>query len=314
MTVYPKRGILYLGYRKDGKWIYKSTGLKDTPENRRKLQRFNYDEPQHHLLSPLLSSLVQQFLKEKHFLKTKTLVGYENVLKDVIKVIGDISIIDITPEHITQVQKYWQQHSHNTLASYNKQLKVFFNYLVNKEYIPKNFIPNIKYQPKTIRIIPDDVMDKILEKAKPNPKHYRLIYFLSKTGFRLNEALNLDWQDVDFVNKVIVLRDTKGNRDDIFPLTEELEVFLKSFAQPPGSVFQIKSLSWMRKKYFTDYTIHDIRRTYATHLLKNNINPYKVMRLLRHKDFATTMRHYAYVSMMDIKNDLDNLSNGKSGG
>lgn len=314
MTIYPKRGILYLGYRDKGKWIYKSTGLPDTKENRRKLQKFNFDVQDYDYLTPPISVCIKQFLNSKRQLKHHTVIGYEFILNDFQNCIGDICVSDITPQHIETVHQYWSRHSKNTLASYNKTLRIFFNFLVEREYIKKNIVPNIKYEPKVVRIIPDEVMDKILEKARTNPKHYRFLYFLKETGFRVGEAISLQWEDIEFENKRIVLRNTKGKRDDEFPLTDSLSEFLESFRQSSGSVFGFQNtfaLSWLRKKYFLHFTFHDIRRTFATKLLANNVNPYKVMKLMRHKDFKTTMQHYTYIQTLALRDELDKVQGSK---
>lgn len=317
-TIYAKRGVLYIGFKEEsGRWIYKSTGLKDTKENRLKLNRYSYDKvysPK--LLVPNLGTCISLFLASKHFLEPDTLVGYELILNQVKGFVGDISVNDIGPEQIQQTQRIWsEKHSKNTLASYNKVLRMFFNFLVEQGYVEKNFIANIKYSPKAIRIIPDEVMDNILEKSKSNIKHYRLIYFLYQTGFRLSEALNLKWEDVQFENRIIIIRNAKDGTDNLFPLTDQLAAFLKEFRSNDGKVFGFNSkygISWLRKKFFRDYSFHDIRRTFATRLLKNNVNPYKVMKLMRHKDFKTTMNHYAYIDTLSLGNELV-IGNGSKG-
>lgn len=314
-TIYAKGGMLYIGFKtKDGKWKYKSSGLKDTKENRTKLRRYNYDQDYGKPLVPSLSTCISLYLNSKHHLEADTLIGYKLILNQFKDFIGDISVNDITPEHIQQIQSEWSKHSKNTLASYNKQLRIFFNFLVEQEYIKKNIVPKIKSQPKIIKIIPDDVMNRILERSKSNIKHYRLILFLNGTGFRLSEALNLEWKDIEWENKRIIIRNAKDGSDNMFPLTDELAEFLKSF-KGEGKVFGFNSkygISWLRKKLFQDYSFHDIRRTFATRLLKNNVNPYKVMKLMRHKDFKTTMNHYAYIDTLSLTSELLNGNSSNS--
>ncbi len=46
------------------------------------------------------------------------------------------------------------------------------------------------------------------------------------------------------------------------------------------------------------YTLHSIRKTFATSLVNNNVSIFDAMKLLRHKNVSTTMKYYTYLNRL----------------
>src|SRR3989338_8174189 len=74
-----------------------------------------------------------------------------------------------------------------------------------------------------------------------NLKHRLLLAFLYYSGMRLDEIRNLHWEDIDFERKTIHLKTTKGSRDRILFLHQELEKMIHLLgAKKEGLVFSPK--------------------------------------------------------------------------
>lgn len=309
-----KRGIIYVSLKQDGKWVRKSTGLKDTKENRRKVLLLEVQEKPR-LLFPPFSQLADEFIKTKRNNALGTVDSYQRTIDYFLLANSDVQPRLITDQHIDIFKDFLTGKglAQNTISSHIRNLRIIFNYFKEKGYIEKNLVKRIPQKEKPIKIIPDNLMNDFLTYLKSkNLRHYRFIKLLTLTGFRTGEAIELTWENIQFDNNRIVMRNIKGNRSDEFPLNETLKNFLLEF-RSTGSIFNYKStdsLKWL-KKVFTSklkgYSFHDIRRTFATKLLIGNVNPYVVMKLMRHKDFKTTMKHYAYIQTLEMGGDLERV-------
>ena len=103
-----------------------------------------------------------------------------------------------------------------------------------------------------------------------------LIWLLIHTGLRLEEALMLKWDDVDFANETFTAFDTKNNRDHTLPMTENTKIMLtRRIAENNIFVFpspihsdrpMTASKTFRRVSDETGFifTAHDLRRTVAT--------------------------------------------------
>jgi len=103
-----------------------------------------------------------------------------------------------------------------------------------------------------------------------------LIWLLLHTGLRLEEALHLKWNAVDFSNERFTVFDTKNNRDHTLPMTEDTKLMLEGrvseggqyvFAGPLGKLKPMtasKTFTRVSEEVGFVFTAHDLRRTVAT--------------------------------------------------
>ena len=121
-------------------------------------------------------------------------------------------------------------------------------------------------------------------------------YFLTiiLTGLRRTEAMDLKWSDVDLERKTLTVRDTKNHRDHTLPLSDYLLNILNSrkVSAEGEFVFQsskgrLQNLRYAKETATTNsgvsFTIHDLRRTFATIANSLDIPGYTVKMLLNHK-------------------------------
>ena len=99
------------------------------------------------------------------------------------------------------------------------------------------------------------------------------------TGLRRSEAANLKVGDLDFVNKVLVVRDGKGGKDRSIPLVEQTSDQLQQFCAgkgPEDSVFGISPgtvsaniSAWAKKAGCPHIHAHSLRHEFATQLARD---------------------------------------------
>jgi integrase len=125
---------------------------------------------------------------------------------------------------------------------------------------------------------------------------------------RKSEILGLKWQDIDFAMRTITVRQTKNNEPKVVPINQtvygELQhlprhlhsdyVFCNAAGEPYDEVKRAFHTA-CRKAGINDFRFHDLRHTFASHVVMNGINLKIVQHLLGHKDMRMTLR-YAQLS------------------
>jgi integrase len=147
-----------------------------------------------------------------------------------------------------------------------------------------------KEMPKAVGIIPKKELLQILAKLKEkNRKHYRTIYFLVATGFRVNELLNLKYEDINLRNNLIAITNTKSERIDYFPIYPALRKFIvKEFPNREGKVFDYKNRHslkfferFLKNEGFNHYTLHALRKTFISRAINTGVPIQEVMKIVR---------------------------------
>lgn len=139
---------------------------------------------------------------------------------------------------------------------------------------------------------------EFLDKCK-NHRCYFYFVFLLYTGCRREEALNLTYNDFDFINMVIHIRGTKTSSSDRFiPLFDHVNYFLP-VVLPAGSFklfnFRPDYVTKTFKKFCPRHKLHDLRHTFATRCIESGISASVVQSWLGHSRLETTTKIYTHI-------------------
>ena len=115
------------------------------------------------------------------------------------------------------VEKYLEtRHSNNNFNVHRRELSALFSYSVDTlEALDRNPINKISKMPHTVKekyIPPEKDIIKILLVADPTTDEKDLLMVLIHTLARIDEALRLTWNDINFKNRVLIKR-TRKTRD-----------------------------------------------------------------------------------------------------
>lgn len=155
----------------------------------------------------------------------------------------------------------------------------------------------------------------LLEQAT-NPSWLRpFLVTALHTGMRKGEILNLEWKDIDFDRRMLMIHRSKNGEKRSIPMSKTLYEVLKGIKvrDISGRVFPISDRSFraafdktLKKIGISDFRPHDMRHTFATRLVQNNVDLYKVKELLGHKTIAMTTR-YAHHCPESLRSSIDVL-------
>jgi integrase len=172
--------------------------------------------------------------------------------------------------------------------------------------------------------------ERFLRAAAPEWKAF-LVTAL-KTGLRVGELLALRWEDLDLFAGRLVVRRTlsrsqegspKGGRTREVPLSDEAVATLKAhrhlkgpyvFCEPDGKrlthsrVKDVVPRTCAKAQLAKRLTTHDLRHTFASHLVMRGVALKAVQELLGHATIDMTMR-YAHLSP-NVKREAVQLLDG----
>ncbi len=195
------------------------------------------------------------------------------------------------------------------------------------QYLPDKFLQNIRKllqqagvptKPNHPTKMHSEQINAILalkfEYQRPTLQLALATAMLGYMAFRPGEVANLRKEDIQLESKIIYLRDTKSQEPQEMPIHEDLQQILANYIKhlAPGEPLFIRQSKkqWERKDVYravekiSNYFEIDgifprrIRSTVACQLLRKGVPIHIVSALLRHKDIATTLRHYTGVADM----------------
>ncbi len=159
--------------------------------------------------------------------------------------------------------------------------------------------------------------------AVDNKKHKAILQTIYACGLRISELLHLEIAHICGDRKTFHLKGSKGNKDRIVPVPEELLVLLRTYYKKnlphkylfeghgstalhpkpysAGSVRKLLHRATKKAGIKKTVTPHTLRHSYATHLYENGINLRSIQVLLGHNSSKTT-EIYTHVTNIHIKN------------
>jgi integrase len=134
---------------------------------------------------------------------------------------------------------------------------------------------------------------------------------------RRGEILDLRWQNVDLLKRLIRVVKSKNGEKRTIPMSNTLFNLFKvvNVRDISGRVFPISGSSLRQafdkavaKTNLEDFRFYDLRHTFATRLVQNGVDLYKVKELLGHKTITMTMR-YAHHYPESLRSSVEVLDN-----
>lgn len=214
-------------------------------------------------------------------------------------------------------------------ASFQNQVvnavKLFFQKIENTKINTEN-ISRPKREKKLPNVLSKEEVKSILVSPK-NLKHKSMLSLIYSCGLRRSELLNLKIADVDSNRKLLLIKQGKGKKDRIIPLSEKIIGLLREYyraykpkqwlfeGQKEGIKYSEKSLESVLKQALIQTNIkkpvslHWLRHSYATHLLENGTDLRYIQEILGHSSSKTTeiYTHVSTKSIQKIKSPFDDL-------
>lgn len=253
----------------------------------------------------------EKILKVKNYSKN-TVNIYVHYMKEFIM------YFDKPALHITlkDIYAYVQDYNYTSTSKQNQiysAIKVFSKYMLNINLDKKIQLERPRMEKKLPRIIDNKYLLKKIHQIK-NIKHKAIIALGYSVGLRVSEVISLKIKDIDSKRMIINIRQSKGRKDRIVPLTKSMLDILRKYYKeykPKEYLFNGQfsfqysktSCNNIVKKYIGEhYHFHLLRHSCMTNLTEKGIDLRVIQKLAGHKSSRTT-EIYTHVS----KNILNSL-------
>ncbi|OAQ37897.1 integrase, partial [Pedobacter psychrophilus] len=230
---YPNQQELITRFRKldDAKWSasLQVWHLPDTAENRIKfnieleeIPHINFDKTQE-------IENFKKYLNTKRY-SSNTVKTYSEALQTFlmfyndkeVKKIDNKDVIDFYDKYI--IEKKLSISFQNQVVN---AIKLYFKTIKETAIIVEKI-----YRPKTQKLLPNVLSKEEIKQilnAHSNIKHKTMLSLIYSCGLRRSELINLKLTDIDSKRNIVIIRQTKGKKDRIAPLSLKILEMLRDY-------------------------------------------------------------------------------------
>lgn len=301
--------------------------LPDTDSN-----RIHFNLPLAHTLIPNSEGIAalntfKYYLSSKRY-SPNTITTYCEALKSFLTFFNTKSVKTITNEDVILYNNDYILKNHLS-TSYQNQIvnaiKLYFQTVEEKTIILEKV-----HRPKREKVLPNVLSKeevKSILTAHINLKHRIMLSLIYSCGLRCGELLALLPVHIDSKRNIVLLKNSKGKKDRIVPLSPKILEILREYYQLykpkvylfegkiAGTPYSEKSLQCVLKKALKKVNItkpvslHWLRHSYATHLLESGTDLRYIQELLGHNSSKTTeiYTHVSTKNLQQIKSPFDDL-------
>jgi integrase/recombinase XerD len=335
------KGYYYLYYIDEltGKRKKISTKTKLKAEANQFLKLFNPDKKEQKK-QPLI--YLGQFQAEvmKYVINnlTKSSIHiYCSVFKNMVKVLGDKPIKHITFNDIELYKSERVKDVSKTSVNIElRTMKAAFNYALKSHYIADNPLRQVKpYSiPQKERLsFNKEEIDLVLSTIT-NKNIRNIVIFGLLTGCRLGEILNVQWKDINLIERILVIRNkptfkTKSGKIREIPISDTLLKHLSNNSQQLNIIKLYEAEDYLfnkngaryNKDYITRsfkrylriagmderYHFHCLRHTFLTQLATQGVSLYHLKEIAGHSDVKTT-EVYLHTTTDDLRQAVNKMN------
>lgn len=205
-------------------------------------------------------------------------------------------------------------------------IKLYYGSVANKKMVVE-YLKRPKTEKKLPHVLSKEDVKQIIY-CVGNIKHRAMLSLIYGCGLRRSELLNLKPVHVDSKRKVLVIKQAKGRKDRIAPLSEKIIELLRDYykaykpvhwlfeGQVKGEPYSEQSLQRVFKDAVKrskianqSASLHWLRHSFATHVLESGVDLRYIQEILGHKSSKTTeiYTHVSTKSIQNVRSPFDDL-------
>ena len=283
--------------------------------------------------------VAEQWWEENYSqLSAQTQKGYNSAIQRVCEEFGTKYLEDIEPRDIQTFFRdmAFRKFAAKTISNHRIILNQIFNYAIVEGDIQYNPCTSIKIPKGCKKTVREAASTSDEEKILASNHEWLFPVVALLTGLRKGEILALQWKDIDFDNNVIHVyksvefisqeprikepKTSAGTRtvpllqvlkDRLLPVKGNPNHFL--FSKDGGKTpLRNKQYDRAYAKYAEEVgikcTAHQLRHSYATIAVEEDVNPKDLQNALGHADITTTMNIYAEARKKSVDKVAEKLN------
>lgn len=284
--------------------------------------------------------LAHQFYDYSKYIKgfsAQTIRRYRQMINFYCKFANITKLEEVTDKNIREFFVFGRtvrNWSPKTFLLFTFSLKVFFRWCIKEGYMTNNpaeglEVPKIEKR-LPVKLTKQDAL-KLLEVVYNYPYDWKYLRYRNHAifatflfaGLRKKELLSLKLTDVDIDNLSIFVRQGKGAKDRVVPMSYTLAQILKKYLEERRRLKKTCPeffTSLNRDMGFTDmgmremirkirktskipFTAHKLRHSFATLMLEGGCDIYSLSKMMGHSDIKTTTI-YLFASAEHLRSQI----------
>ncbi len=245
----------------------------------------------------------QKFIYLNYSSRTKDI--YMHYIIQFLNSIGDKQIIHLSSK---EFQAYLDNYNFTSVSQQNQiinAIRFLYKFGLDKKYDKVSFT-RPKKEKKLPRVIDGELIKNRLSKID-NIKHRAILTITYSVGLRVSEIINLKIEDIDSSRMLISIKNAKGKKDRVVPLSQHVLELLRDYYKKykpseylfngqDSSQYSIGSCQKIYKKYIDNKSsIHTLRHSSFTNLLEGGVDLRLIQTIAGHASSKTT-EIYTHVS------------------
>mgnify|MGYP003990155909 FL=1 len=192
-------------------------------------------------------------------------------------------------------------------ATINRELailKAMFNMAIRDGEADTNPVKAVKFfkeDNKKERILTSEEIQRLLAECNGHLKP--IVILALNTGMRLREVLYLKWSRIDFNRNIIIVTQTKSNKNRNIPMNgfviktidnikrNSEYLFCDTKTGKPFDSIKTSFGKALKRSGLVDVRFHDLRHTAATMMVMSGVDLVTVKEILGHSSIEMTMRY-----------------------
>ena len=239
----------------------------------------------------------------------RTRDNYLSHIKTFLNNIGNKQIIHLSSKDF---QGYLDNYSFSSVSQQNQiinAIRFLYKFGLNKKYDKVSF-KRPRTEKKLPKVIDGEFIKEQLFKIE-NIKHRAILTLTYSVGLRVSEVVNLKIEDIDSKRMLIHIKNAKGRKDRIVPLSQTVLELLRDYFKEYKPIeylfngqnsnkYSIGSCQKIYKKYIdVNSSIHTLRHSSFTNLLESGTDTAIIQKIAGHSSIKTT-QIYLHVSNTNL--------------
>ncbi len=227
---------------------------------------------------------------------------------------NNFQIQNLRKDHVQGFSDYLSQSLNgNTANAYFSKFRTILKRAIAEKVISSDILLDVEAPKKQETFVSYLTAEEISRIAQSdlNPKVKRVFLFSCFTGMRYSDIRNLTWGNItddfklQFSQQKTQTSNGKQTAVTLLPMNPQAIALLDARQDDIFNVFEVplqqtcdKALKSIATKLGIKKTLHFhiARHSFGVLLLENNVDIYKVSKLLGHKSVQTTIKHYANIT------------------
>jgi integrase len=301
------KGTWYVWRRVEGRIIHKAIPLAQTKEDaeyaERELIREAFDKRYGRASKETFGAFVERVYRKYVAQNNTNLAVKDLYIRLLNSELDNKQLVAITPQDCRNIQDgFRKRYSASTVNQLMSTLGKIFT-LAKQERVltgdkPTEFVQRLKEPPPRDRLLTDKEKERLWKELSKDELLFPLVTLAINLPLRRGQLLAIEPDAIDLQNGFLSVIGSKGRSSRVVPLNSTAIATFQRMLTAGVLPFPLKETGirkrWMKvlkRAGLENFRFHDLRKEFASNLIRNNVNPEIVRQLFAHSSQSITQAY-----------------------